>query len=100
MPQGPLTPPREQESLSLLLKQFDLRADKEPRQLLRDVATAFATLPYESLTKIIKGHKLADPTQSRRAVLTALNVAKYAITNSSGGSRPKLASIRKSRRVR
>jgi len=53
-------------SLLLFLKRFGLRADAEPRQLLRDVASAFSDLPYENLTKIIKGNELADPRQSRR----------------------------------
>lgn len=66
MPTSPLIPPREQESLALFLKQFGLRADTEPHQLLREVATAFARLPYENLTKIIKGHELANPAQARR----------------------------------
>lgn len=66
MPESPLTPPRERQSLSLFLARFGLKADAEPRQLLRDVAAAFAKLPYENLTKIIKGGELADPTQARR----------------------------------
>jgi len=66
MPESPLTPLRERKLLSLFLKRFGLSADAEPRQLLRDVAAAFAGLPYENLTKIIKGHEFGNPTQARR----------------------------------
>ncbi len=40
--------------LDRFLRGFGLRADKEPRELLVDIARAFSNIPYENLTKIIR----------------------------------------------
>jgi arylamine N-acetyltransferase len=66
MRECPLAPPRDKRSLTLFLRHFRLCANTEPLRLLRDVATAFANLPYENLTKIIKSNEVTDPGLARR----------------------------------
>jgi len=63
---NPLAPPDDRNLLASFLQHFGLRSDIEPRWLLREVAVAFADLPYENLTKIIKGHETSGVRESRR----------------------------------
>ncbi|OAI47891.1 hypothetical protein AYO44_08645 [Planctomycetaceae bacterium SCGC AG-212-F19] len=58
-PLPPLTP---DDPLRQFLAHFAIDPSAAPEQLLRQVVTAFAQLPYENLTKIIK-----DATAGRRA---------------------------------
>jgi arylamine N-acetyltransferase len=63
---SPLAPPRDHRLLASFLEHFGLHSDVEPRRLLREVATAFSNLPYENLTKIIKGHETSGVREARR----------------------------------
>jgi arylamine N-acetyltransferase len=45
---------------------FDIQLNESPRDVLRDVVTAFACLPYENITKIIKHAEAGSPEKSRR----------------------------------
>jgi arylamine N-acetyltransferase len=66
MADHPLAPPEDRRLLDAFLKRFHLSADLPPRQLLREVATAFARLPYENLTKIIREHDAGRGDAARR----------------------------------
>jgi arylamine N-acetyltransferase len=64
--ENPLTQPDDPRLLADFLAYFGLRSDVEPPQLLRGVATAFANLPYENLTKIIKSSDTSIVREARR----------------------------------
>lgn len=64
--ENPLASPGDQRLLASFLGHFGLPSDAESRQLLREVATAFAKLPYENLTKIIKGRETSGVLKLRR----------------------------------
>lgn len=49
-----LEPQRDSPALRYFLEQFKLTPASEPRTLLSQVARAFASIPYENLTKIVK----------------------------------------------
>lgn len=66
METNPLAQPLDHGVLIAFLKHFRLSADRTPRDLLRDVATAFANLPYENLTKIIKEDQEQAAIRARR----------------------------------
>jgi arylamine N-acetyltransferase len=63
---NPLAPPGDRRLLASFLEHFGLGSDIEPRRLLREVAAAFANLPYENLTKIIKGHETSSVREAKR----------------------------------
>jgi arylamine N-acetyltransferase len=52
--------------LQPFLKHFHIQADREPKQVLVDVVTAFSRLPYENITKIIKHAEKGSPEKARR----------------------------------
>jgi arylamine N-acetyltransferase len=54
-------------ALRLFLNHFGLNRAAPPEQLLRQVTVAFARLPYENLTKIIKEASAGSCDQARRA---------------------------------
>jgi arylamine N-acetyltransferase len=66
MADHPLAPPEDRRLLEVFLKRFHLSRDLPPRRLLREVATAFARLPYENLTKIIREHETGRGDAARR----------------------------------
>jgi arylamine N-acetyltransferase len=66
MSSNPLELPTEPDLLQRFLKHFRLPSDAAPREMLRQVAAAFARLPYENLTKIIKDDELGRAEQARR----------------------------------
>jgi arylamine N-acetyltransferase len=53
-------------TLRLFLKHFGLDLHTPPETLLRQVVAAFARLPYENLTKIIKEETLGRTAEARR----------------------------------
>ena len=52
--------------LSEFTAHFDIRRDQPPKVLLSDVVTAFARLPYENITKIIKRAEAGSAEKARR----------------------------------
>jgi arylamine N-acetyltransferase len=63
---NPLAPPVSSEELLRFLNRFSL-SDKLPRgELLRCVVQAFASIPYENLTKIIRDEEGGAPERARR----------------------------------
>jgi arylamine N-acetyltransferase len=54
------------EALKAFIDHFDIRQDCAPRELLSRVATVFAALPYENITKIIKHAEAGSPEKARR----------------------------------
>lgn len=66
METNPLARPQDREVLEAFLKHFRLAEDRAPRELLRDVASAFTNLPYENLTKIIKEDQEQAAVRARR----------------------------------
>ena len=48
------------------LRHFNIRADQQPTQVLGEVVTSFAVLPYENITKIIKQAEQGNPEKARR----------------------------------
>ena len=73
METNPLAPTAGSRRPDGVSKRFRLRTDQSPRELLRDVATAFTNLPYENLTKIIKEdqEQAADRAQAVPAEVLA-----------------------------
>src|SRR5262249_17989982 len=63
---SPLAPPRDAELLRAFEQHFGLRPTREPMQLLRHVTAAFARLPYDNLTKIIRDAEEGSPVRARR----------------------------------
>src|SRR5687767_5394334 len=66
MVQHPLAIPQDQELLSRFVQYFQLNPRSTPRELLRQVATAFSRLPYENLSKIIKFEDCQNVTAARQ----------------------------------
>jgi arylamine N-acetyltransferase len=66
MADSPLTPPPDRSVLDTFLQYFGIPADGPPLVQLRNVVTAFAELPYENLTKIIKADACGSPSRARR----------------------------------
>ncbi len=66
METNPLAPPRDTQVLETFFRHFLLQVDRSPRDVLRNVATAFAKLPYENLTKIIKENREQAAVRARR----------------------------------
>jgi arylamine N-acetyltransferase len=66
MADSPLTPPPDRSVLETFLQHFGVPPDGPPLIQLRDVVAAFAELPYENLTKIIKVDACGSPERSRR----------------------------------
>jgi arylamine N-acetyltransferase len=64
--ENPLAPPGDPQLLATFLDRFGLPAGQPVREQLRAVATAFAHLPYENLTKIIKEHETGSAAQAKR----------------------------------
>jgi arylamine N-acetyltransferase len=62
----PLSPPDSREELLRFLKHFRLSESLPPEELLRRVVRAFATIPYENLTKIIRDEEAVIPERARR----------------------------------
>jgi hypothetical protein len=58
---NPLCPPPDAELLQRFVRHFTLPEDTAPRDMLRSIAVAFAQLPYENLTKIIKHDEAGRP---------------------------------------
>ena len=69
--------------LRLFLRHFGLAPDMAPLALLEGVSRAFATIPYENLTKIIK---LADAGSPRRAKRGPLEVVSEHVDLGAGGT--------------
>lgn len=67
MQKNPLAPPVDSQVLARFVAHFGLEPGLEPRRALGGLARAFAKLPYENLTKIIKQSDLARPHAARRA---------------------------------
>lgn len=63
---NPTVPLRGDETLRQFLAHFALDAAAPPERLLRQVVNAFARLPYENLTKIIKDATAGRPAEARR----------------------------------
>jgi arylamine N-acetyltransferase len=53
-------------TLTEFMAHFDIPSQAESRRLLRTIAGAFATLPYENITKIIKREECGNPEKARR----------------------------------
>jgi arylamine N-acetyltransferase len=66
MDSHPLAPPASKEALLGFLEHFRLSKHLQPEELLRRVVGAFATIPYENLTKIIRDEEAASPERARR----------------------------------
>jgi arylamine N-acetyltransferase len=62
----PLQPPRSAETLHAFRTAMRLEPTGQPILDLRRTAAAFAKLPYENLTKIIKEHEVGRGPQARR----------------------------------
>ncbi len=69
--------------LSLFLERFGLDRGAAPRELLGRAASAFARLPYENLTKILKHDREEAPERARRA---PLEVITEHIASGAGGT--------------
>jgi arylamine N-acetyltransferase len=63
---NPLAPPRDQLVLQRYLQHFGLSAECGRRELLERILRAFAVLPYENLSKIIKQAAQGGPRHSKR----------------------------------
>jgi arylamine N-acetyltransferase len=59
-------------ALRLFLTHTGLDPDTPPETLLRQVITAFAQLPYENLTKILKEAQTSSPDQARRQAIEVI----------------------------
>jgi arylamine N-acetyltransferase len=57
---------RAMDILAEFTSHFHIQPNGSPRDLLRGVVTAFACLPYENITKIIKHAEAGSPEKSRR----------------------------------
>jgi arylamine N-acetyltransferase len=57
---------RAMDILAEFTSHFDIQLNGPPRDVLRDVVTAFACLPYENITKIIKHAEAGSAEKSRR----------------------------------
>lgn len=68
-PDNPLAEPADRAVLEAFLAHFGIPRDLPPRDLLRRTIAAFARLPYENLTKIIKHDACGSAESSRRAPL-------------------------------
>ena len=68
-PDNPLAEPADRAVLEAFLAHFGIPRDLPPRELLRRTIAAFARLPYENLTKIIKHDACGSAESSRRAPL-------------------------------
>ena len=66
MPKNPLAPPTDAELLKSYLSHFSLREIGDGMDLLQRVAKAFACLPYENLTKVIRIAEEGSPERARR----------------------------------
>jgi arylamine N-acetyltransferase len=62
----PLARPTSNDILHRFLAHYRMPKDLPPRRMLAAVARAFARLPYENLTKIIKAAETGNPAQARR----------------------------------
>ena len=62
----PLSPPASREELLGFLEHFRLGDHLPPGELLRQLVRAFATIPYENLTKIISDEEAGIPERARR----------------------------------
>jgi arylamine N-acetyltransferase len=62
----PMARPQTRELLEQFRRQFGLREAGDIRQQLRELASAFAALPYENLTKIIKDSESVSHRAARR----------------------------------
>jgi len=62
----PLDAPADRTLLNRFLQHFRLSAAAPPDELLRSVIRAFARLPYENLTKIIRHQQVPRAEQTRR----------------------------------
>jgi len=70
---NPLECPQDPQCLASFLAHFGLQFDTEPLELLKEVATAYARLPYENLTKIIKAASSGPAEHARRTPHEVLN---------------------------
>jgi arylamine N-acetyltransferase len=70
MEESPLAPPPPgSECLRLFLDHFAIRSPLPPRDLLLEVTRAFARIPYENLTKIIRKAERSSVAEARRRPL-------------------------------
>lgn len=67
MKTDPLTQPASSDLLSSFLSHYPVPEGLPQRRMLTAVARAFARLPYENLTKIIKDAGAVNPAKARRA---------------------------------
>jgi arylamine N-acetyltransferase len=63
---SPLTPPTDSTLLTTFQQRFPWDRDRSPCEQLAQLASAFARLPYENLTKIIKQDQHRSAEQTRR----------------------------------
>lgn len=80
---NPLAPPADCQVLQKFLDHFGLRDDANPRVLLREVATAFAQLPYENLSKIVR---LAERENIMQSLRDPAEVVGDHVTLGTGGT--------------
>ena len=83
MLETPLSPPTDAELLGTFLSHVALSSRMAPKQLLREMVQAFAGLPYENLTKIIKQANLGGGERSRRG---PREVVKDHLVSGTGGT--------------
>jgi arylamine N-acetyltransferase len=62
----PLAPPVDTVLLDDFLRARHLHSDQPATELLEPLATAFAALPYENLTKIIRANETGSAAEARR----------------------------------
>ena len=72
---NPLAQPRERDLLDQFLPAAELRSEGGHREQLAGLCSAFAAVPYENLTKIVKYAECRLPAAARRA--TAEVIADY-----------------------
>jgi arylamine N-acetyltransferase len=66
MAENPLKVPQDRRVWDIFSAHFRLHRDVPPLTRLRELVTAFAQLPYENLTKILKADECGSPERSRR----------------------------------
>jgi arylamine N-acetyltransferase len=81
--ENPLARPEDTRLLTMFRERFGLPGEVTPLEELSRMATAFSSLPYENLSKIIKQDELTRPESSRR---TPAEVFEDHRTNGTGGT--------------
>ncbi len=73
MTHNPLSRPADIRILSTFMAHYNLRPTGPPRMLLKSLTKAFASLPYENLTKIINEDEFSTAEKSRRGPHEVIN---------------------------